>query len=115
MTTAKPKAKTDLEKLVEKCSVKGQKITPEPFKLIWSYMSKECCNVWLGLFFLTGSNLADFMTPVFVGWCVDAMIEERTNDLYWYILYLFIIVVYTAIMTGFRSQWFNSMSDRVEA
>jgi ATP-binding cassette, subfamily B, bacterial len=78
-------------------------------------MSRECCNVWLGLFFLTGSNLADFMTPYFIGLCVDAMNDEETEKIYWYILYLFLIVVYTAIMTGFRSQWFNSMSDRVEA
>jgi len=67
------------------------------------------------MFFLSGSSLADFMTPVFIGWAIDAINEDRTSDIYWYMLYLFIIVIYTAIMTGFRSQWFNSMSDRVEA
>jgi len=78
-----------------------------------SYLKNEKCAMLWGIVFLLGGSVSDFMAPIFIGWAIDYMNEEKFYEARIITIYMFLVVVFTGIMAGLRARLFNVMSDRI--
>jgi len=67
----------------------------------------------LGLFYLFGGSLADFMAPMYIGWSIDYMSAECYSEITYMCIQFFAVCIFTAVMAGLRARLFNVMSDRI--
>lgn len=48
-------------------------IKESTFAILGKYLKDEKCELCLGIFYLFGGSLSDFMTPMYIGWAIDYM------------------------------------------
>ena len=63
------------------------------FKFILGYAKRECCSVVMGLIFMFGASLVEYVTPIFIGRVVDLMREGKFDEIGEVCAYQAIVIV----------------------
>ena len=63
------------------------------FKFILGYAKRECCSVVMGLIFMFGASLVEYVTPLFIGRVVDLMREGKFDEIGEVCAYQAIVIV----------------------
>jgi ABC-type multidrug transport system fused ATPase/permease subunit len=81
--------------------------------ILCRYVKQVKGSIIIGIIWLFGGLFSDFATPVFIGWCVDDMINCNYSEVDLKVGILFAIIVFTAVASGFRARIFNTLSDEI--
>jgi hypothetical protein len=56
-------------------------IKESTFSVLKKYLRHEKCELCLGIFYLFGGSLTDFMAPMYIGWAIDYMSSECYSEI----------------------------------
>ena len=86
----------------------GEKETPKPapvklerseeeqkrsFSFILSYAKRECCSIFIGMFFLIGGSAGELALPAFIGVVIDLLSTGDIATIGTYCLYMLILII----------------------
>ena len=68
------------------------------------YGKRECCSIWIGMFFLVGGSMGELAMPFFIGVCVDLLSVGDFETIGTYCLYMLILIIVSIFFSLFRMQ-----------